>query len=404
MEPETSQPKLTKKRLWLGIASGVVAIAAIASGIYFGMDDATKTIVTPESTATATVTATAAPTPTPVATVAPVTDAGVTWLAAPEKVADLGLVKAVDIKNYSFGEVESTLYYKVGSDNGKDIVVMVGRYKEYGPGLAEGELQFVADGKGKYQFLSAHSGVKDSYANANTYYGFALTDKVSGTSDKVYASVAPQATLAVKGITVKAARSKGYGHWFATLEAAAPTVTSTNPKIKEYATTPYGQVYTVTTTPADTGYSVQFFLLKHFNGMSAAFDLNPAFMKDDGVAMITWNDGVANKDTYKYGFVGGCGFPYGVAIVDNVKSTDLVAAGKTNANETVYDFVDQNHKTVQVYYNAYAKANQSAISLTEYMKHHGVFVYKDALGRNVVFISTTYGYDAECGGPFYGVF
>lgn len=396
--------------MWLWVIGGVLLLAVISAGAYYlGKSNNPTVIPTISPTDTATTKPTSTPTSTTKPTtsaVTPVTDEGVTWLSEPQKLGDLGLVKAVkdDL------ELKGTTYYKIGTDNGKDIVILITTHDQGNTmGLAEGTLHFLDSGAGKYQYLttvSTYPEIREGDSpNVKIHKGFNFTDKVSGNNSKVYNSVTPQEKITINGVELKSARTKGYHHWFPTLEQAAPTVTFTNPKIKEYGMTPYGKIYTVSSVASEGNYTVQFFLLRHFNHMAATFDLRPAFMKDDNVPAVTWNDGMVNKDTYRLDFMGGCGFPYGVGILENAKSTDFKIAGKTSTNETVYDFTDKNNATVQKFYKAYSEYKQGeAISLDEYMKRHGVFAYKDGLGRYVLFVSTVYGIDAECGGPYYGVF
>ncbi len=395
-----------------------LAIAVVAVGGFYYKQNmknpSSDAAISP--TATATATSSIGPTSSPdAATVKPVTDPGVTWLAAPEKLADLGLLKFNKSASSedAGGEAQPIGYYKVGDDNGQSIIIADTQVENISPGLYQNLFYFLKTKNGKYERLTAYEPI--NFDNTK-YQGFEQTGVAQGTNDKVYKSLIKQETLTVKGATLKAVND---APWFPTLEEALPKINIYDSKrdlesvkkvsLKPYSDTAYGKLYSARML-TNSGYDVEVFLLRRFDQTTKVYDIRPDFIKDDNIPAITWKDGTKNTDSYRLDYIGGCGFPFGVGVIDTIKKTDLVEAGKTNTGEIIYDFANSNQPALKKFYDLYDEFGRSEKgvkqlnSIDEYRTQHGVIVYIDKLNRNVILINTSYGPNAECGGPYYRIF
>jgi hypothetical protein len=378
----------------------LIVILAGVCWMIKGQVNETTVAPTPDSSTTKT---------TPLATasaesIEPVTDAGVTWLAEPEKLGDLNLLKQTEDPKYQIGP---TVYFKVGTDNGKDIVVA--SYPSGGIGGNYSLLYLlVKNNDGGYDFLTHHS-VTATGSDKNNYGGVALTGNAKINDSKIYKSIEIQPTLKINNITftntnlshlstssVDSLDSSDLS-WFPEVQKSIQE--NKNVKFTKYASTPYGDLYRETTTQSDNLLNqYDQFLLKRFDNRVTEYQVRPTFIKDDGVPQITWNDGTVNKLTYRYDGSGGCGVYYAVVYASSLSEKDLTSAGKTSTGETIYEFKDKNHPIIQELHKAIVDKDGKP-TIEEYVAGRSVFVYKDKLDRFIIFNGGKYIIQAECGKP-----
>lgn len=117
------------------------------------------------------------------------------------------------------------------------------------------------------------------------------------------------------------------------------------------------------------------------------------FMGSDNIPNISWNEGVANQDTYQ---MDGCSLD--VATLPASAHSQLQIAGTASAGGAVYEFIDPTNPVVTRVYNAYATSldangvlqiRPDALSLTSYLAQHGLFVYKNPTGQLILYTNTT---------------
>lgn len=390
-------PKLALPKtflVWAGIGALVVGfilvVAFLATQPWKG--------VSPTPTPSVDATASPSPTPSPTASsISAVTDDGVTWLEKEEKISDQKLYKNLT-SYYTSGENAIT-YYKLGSDNGQDIIATTIPPDGLGGNAFE---MFVKTGTNSYEFIRNHSDEVTVAKSDNTSGPVEHADKVKTNTTKVYKSITVQNSLTLNNVKVTLRPAMfASGSYFGQFETLYKDY-----KLSEAGKTPYGTMYLARRQGTD-GTDVVTYLLRRPNNTYAYYYHVPTFVKDDGVPTITWSDGTTNKDAYRYDGTGGCGSVTYISVLDSsTKITDLVATGKTSTQETIYAFKDKNNKALQSYYSLMGgkyydqtKNDYSSITIEEFMAKHGAFVYKDPLGHLVFYTSLVYGLQVECGKP-----
>lgn len=405
--PPKPRPKI---RPWVSITAGtLVLLAAVgaAGSAYYQQVANKKEAASPSPTPSSTATASSneiTPSPTATATSSTpgasldkavsaslVTEAGVSWIAPPEALPDLGLLSAPK----DFGDMvpDSLHYFKVGSDSGKDIVMA--EYQYYGPGYDFILYHFLKESGDSYRLLTKHS---QERASDNTYAGLSLTAKVTGTSAKAYQALTYQESLTVNGAKLSA---KGnYPNLFS-IEQNPDTYTSPS-TLRRYADTAYGILYVLSLGKQEQGYGIEAFVLRRPNGTSIQYQLYPSFFKDDTVPTITWSNGDTNTDTYRLDGIASCGSPFGVTVINDANMADLAPAGTASTGETIYGFTNPNNAIVQAFYQPFVGTStfdDAPHSVEDYLKAHSLFVYKDKLNRLALFSGGKYALAAECGKP-----
>ncbi len=136
-----------------------------------------------------------------------------------------------------------------------------------------------------------------------------------------------------------------------------------------------------------------------------------------GILQATWNDGTRNGTAYEE-YPGGCGlsaYAYDkTGIVDPAK--DLVAVGKTDTGDTVYEYTNLHPDLKQYFKDTYfpslqsrsdkgplpSEAPQATLGnkwYAEFLKMHPIVFWVDPLGRVLEFYNTETIPLAECGKP-----
>lgn len=410
-KPNDSQPQQLQKPNWIIPATVLIILAAGVGALVYAtrykspLPATTTTEGTPgratttASSPTASVSSSTTATPTPL-----VTDTGVTWLSAPQKLGDLKLFKPISDSD-TFAGSQFT-YFKMGTDNGSDIIYAA--IQQIGPTDPDYAVFLKKDTT--YALVTSQT---TTYSDGK-YFGPALVDGISTDTKTVYASLQNPAKLQVGGATLTATGTPRH----LPFELIDPSYDGTTVGQK-LGDTAYGTVYhngqAGSSTPSTT--ELDLLYLKRQDSMLVNYQLVPSFINDAGVPQITWKDGTKNKDAYRYDGGGACGSASGVEVAAADISREITAVATANTGETIYAFSDTNNPIVTGYYDAYAidyskstydsngnttnKVYRSdAVSLADFnTKYHAVLVYKDALNRYVIFTNTTYGPQAECGKP-----
>ncbi len=129
-----------------------------------------------------------------------------------------------------------------------------------------------------------------------------------------------------------------------------------------------------------------------------------------GPTQLKWDAPYANTSTFRAHEVGGCGGIDCLRVLnaDEVKVDDIVQAGKTDAGDPIYIFKNQMNRTSHsVIYEVYESwFNYDAVNgqkppMEVFLRSVKVplFLWKDALGRWVVYKNTIAVPLAECGKP-----
>ena len=420
--------KPTKRPSAWAILAGVAGILIIGGGAIYAMTKEIKVTVTSKTvTSTPATTTTSSPSSTTTAaTVTPVTDDGVTWLNPPQKLAALHLFKNLD-KYFQYltegkaNPEDNITYLKVGTDHGHFIV-----YADVAAVDPGGDqiVAFIATDATHYKVLRSCSSDFSGYDSNVDYMGPDLADGITIDTTTTYKSLANQTTLTTNGLTFTQVPTKN------NLPPELLDTNATHLIGNKYAETAYGSLYrenpAAAPIPANESTNnapivLDVLYLQRPDSTVGAYQLaEPTFfIGGDMVPNILWADGTKNKDTYRDDGGGGCGSVNGVAIpAASDISNDITAIGKTSTNETIYGFKSIDNNIVTAYYNEYAEdfsksidatnaANSpkivyrdDVVSKTDYInKYHALFVYKDALNRNIIFSSTVYGSASECGKP-----
>lgn len=335
-----------------------------------------------------------------------ITDEGVTWLAKPEKITtSLNLIgPSATTKPEESGLVTNIEnlqeYYKVGTENGKDILLLF--LSPDGPGYP-GVFTLLKTGSNQYELITKNSESLDDW-------DVTLSKAVTKNATKEYASVTVQEKLTVNGITYEATGQRKF--------FPQELFDGTQPKTlgKKIVNTPYGPLFFSAPygdVPADRPIDISTIYLKRPDQTLGSYKVSlPNFYTDDNVPQITWNDGTKNTEGYRYDGGGGCGSASGVAVPINDVSKEITKVGTTSSGEPIYSFSSADHPIVKAFYSEYSAngkvwdysgsepVERDAVSREDFFsKYHAVVLYKDVLNRYVILSSNTYGSQAECGKP-----
>lgn len=299
-------------------------------------------------------------------------------------------------------------YYKVGDDNGKDIILAFVPFN----GPSEPAKIMLIRQNNAYTIVCSQSTACDQQGvyNGPEYTNLVNTD---------FYDYVPRALKLPKNLVVKEGLlyPVGYSYskfFFSDYEKKDDTRTTS---LTKFADTPWGPLYAYNVKVGGENVPefnplLQQYVLKLADGEARTYQMHPQFVGDDNVLLTTWNDGQVNKDAYSWNMTnGGCGASGFVEVLPDGEVGDLVAVGKTVNGEVIYGFKNSNNATLKGHYSYLAngtyyyydsktgESNQIPISIDEYNAKHSVVVYKDSFGRYDVFVNQSFGTGAECGKP-----
>lgn len=311
--------------------------------------------------------------------VVPVSDAGVTWLATPEKLADLGLFKSA---SNSVESITSAIYYKVANlDNNGSIILASAEINSMGSPVI---IRFKKDKDGKYQYLLKHSYQTDTNEASKI-----LKDGVTIDYTTIYQSLSAPAFLTVNGVTLKSTLSEYSRKMYKDL--TSPT---------EVANSEYGKIYQTFGT-ATNGLNGSTLNLRLPDYSIVSYTNKFAFMPDDDIALITWKD--STKNTAKYtpeGYVGCArgGTDNIIANTTNI-ATRLLNAGQTNTGDKINTVAATDDVMKAAYENYKIGRTKDVLTIEAFAAKNPIFIWKDGFGDYVVFTGRDYAGLAECGKP-----
>ena len=192
-----------------------------------------------------------------------------------------------------------------------------------------------------------------------------------------------------------------------------------NNLLKRVFTDPiYGDFYTTDSSKVNDQngnsiYANYGFYVKAPDGTFKVYSPAIDFMGPGDVPEVTWNDGQKNTSQFSYQGAAKCGASKYADVVDNdIKISDLVLTGKTNAGGTIYEYADKNAKYLKDFYQEdvnYIKDFPEAgagkkftknMTYDQFVGSHVVFFWKDSFGRLLRFINQDYFINpGGCGKP-----
>lgn len=140
------------------------------------------------------------------------------------------------------------------------------------------------------------------------------------------------------------------------------------------------------------------------DGTVHQYDVEVAFVNDELIPNVTWNDGKKNTAVYTYTDVNGCGSTNSFSVVTPDVATvanDMIAIGKTSTGDTVYGLKNSNHALLKdMYENDYYIADgEKKVPYATFVASRPMFFWVEPFGRVVRFTSAAYRPLAECGKP-----
>lgn len=312
----------------------------------------------------------------------------VAWLKEPEKLSEKLDIFAAQGEIADADELEGTTYYKVGTDDGKDLLVVTP--SQDGPGSLN-VLFLIKDDGSHFRLFQAHS---STFTDVGDYSGWPLSEKVAVDVPTTYPSLKYQSKLFIDNVILENPYK-----WMTFYTDSWSGLGEDPDQYSVFAQTDYGTLYRHQSSTDDKStFSGEIFVLVRPNFTTTTYEVPVTFVTDDGLPRVTWADGTKNADQYRYDGFGGCGSG-GPAVLKKVYEKDLKATGKTVTGENIYEFATATHPTLKEFYDSYVAGQEDPISQEEYFARHGVFAYKDGAGRYLLFSSLKYGVAAECGKP-----
>jgi hypothetical protein len=358
---------------------------------------------------------------------------GVTWLAKPEPRGALGLVSGWWNAPSSYMPTE-LLYYKIGEDNGREILVTFipceGMCLSYGDGVIVARGGNV-DGEG-YEVLTQHTPgfVFNTIDNLNTEEG---GDRITLSNAQpndtlVYENLVPPDNL--EDLLVGRLGKVSNTAFMRASNFSANT--ELNP---EYLQTIDSDVLTEVEFVQDTLYGPLFrvkraslsfeagdgrsttgrtqlvsYRLRLPGGMSIRYNQKLPFVGDDSVPLFTWSNGAKNIDTYRSDGRASCGGWGAVEVVSKDDASHLenevVKVGSTQSGEPIFSLPSTDYWLMSLVFGPEQRQRYDAtlddfvaVSANDFLADHGVVLYKDTFGQYIVLVNTRYGGGAECAKP-----
>jgi hypothetical protein len=321
--------------------------------------------------------------------------AGVTWLARPEKIADQGLI-FLDPEVFSSGH--NVTYLKLGTVNDSDIIMSI--IPCSGMCFSDEVIMLLRIGT-KFSILKKYSSILDF--NDLRDYSFNIRGDVA--LDSSTSLIALDVTaLPFKG----AALQVGKDYNGKIIYSPYSPLSSSDDQGSEFLVdTSFGPLF-METNYMEEGV-VRAYHVRTAPGLWVEYDLPFNFIGDDGVPQITWLDGTSNTTYYRSGGMGGCGLGGATEqAATRVEMADLTLAGTTSDGKAVYSISNEKHPLVRrifamtdgiVYEYQDGVSSTYTITPAQFVAERGVLIIEDDLGYQNIFNHGTYGPQAECAKP-----
>lgn len=386
---------LIHRKLFIGITF-LIVVGLVAVGAYkLGGRQTAQNIPSGLGSSTPEVPAVAVPEVTQPEQTTPPTQAEteIVWLSSMQKIANLTILNQ---QNDPGDPLEiSYQYYKVGTDNGNDIILALRNVAAMGGGT--NKLLFRQTGTNTYELLANHSD-KIIYVDADGSYTWPKIENAPLNTTLLYKSIEEPALITVSGTKLKRVESRFESPVFD--EVMSPSNRRDN-EIKQIAVLPQGTLYEKSLSyNKDAVYKHFTYFLQLRNGLVAYYAPTFDFINSDYVPQITWNDGTKNTESFRIDGAGGCGSTlYTAALLEN-SPQDFVQVGTTRTGEAIYSFQNPNNSVVRWFIEqTYVPKGSSRMTPEEYIAYHALVFYKTGIGKIIVLSNNAYGPAAECGKP-----
>lgn len=322
-------------------------------------------------------------------------DPGITWINPPEVIADQPIYN--DQALNSIGE-EKIHYYKIGqTETGSEILLSL--FPELGMGATYRTFRFFKDQDDKISFISHSS---DSDRDLLENYGTIFQDGVSFNYAKLRSVTAPD-FLDYNGEVLQ----KNYPPY---TTDSADFIYQDNGRLTKLELTEYGQIFSKDTESVDYQSVIfQQLILRLPDYSLTYYTIKPKFITDNNVPIITWQDNTKNSTVFNNnGLASGCsssGLGTRDTIVKNVEASRFSEAGVSSDGAKIYLPKNAEDLLYQDAYKNYsigrseATNAEKAISYDSFVTKKPIFLYKDGLGRYILFNNADFSPLAECGKP-----
>jgi hypothetical protein len=174
--------------------------------------------------------------------------------------------------------------------------------------------------------------------------------------------------------------------------------------VKVFSTLELGDVYTEDQSSYTNanGYVIRSknaFYVKSPDGSQISYSLDIPISGQDGVSIVTWNDGKKNTFEYAFQALGGCGASNYRDIAE-INESVLNKTGTAIDGSQVFEYKDLNNTELQDSYEGiYVPEGETKISYAKFVASHPIFFWKDPFGKLIRFSTKQYMSGAECGKP-----
>jgi hypothetical protein len=331
-----------------------------------------------------------------------ITQAGVTWLAAPVSLGDLQLLESVD------GLFQFT-YYQIGSRDNEQIVFVQTPCE----GMCEADhLVLIVDANNKATVLKKNS--SSDVDPESEWSVVRLAPGVLVDSEYQLDALLPEEKITASNTLPTIIRF----NWSQSIQSIS--IFSESYFNANQDNSPFRNVEFITDTdwgPLFSSYSASevgtadyIYAIRLPGGLYAAYDeAKLDFVTDDRVPQITWTDGGKNTDPYRGDRLTGCGGGGPEVLLEQLTAPAIELVGTTITGDKVYNVVNENNPliqrvfemtdgTVYEYDTTTGLSKTTKITPAEFITKKGVLIVEN-LGRQLVFTNSKYGPQAECGKP-----
>ncbi len=348
---------------------------------------------------TATTTSSATPAASPSATPSGLVDGDITWLAEPQAIGNLKLIKDNAAIEQNHPGKGTATYYKVGTRAGLDVILA--QMQPDGPSFSDDGFLFVQESalKDHYDLVTDYNAITVSAyqtsadSNDKPYDNFTNLVIPAG---RPFPSLSLPGTIVQDGVTFESD-----GDSYALYSSLVKTAVSET----VYKQTTWGPLYMVSQSKLEDGSTIQTILLRRHDGTGQYYTVKAAtFLGDDQIPVVTWTDNSKNTSTYRKDGGGGCGSATGLNTVPDLSG--WVKSGTGSDGTVIYEPADiTNNGIVKKwfalingdYYDS--DGTKHTISYADFTKKHPILAYKDAASQVRILRNTTFGLSAECGKP-----
>lgn len=347
-------------------------------------------------TTTSTTTTTENATSKPSTAVKQIEDPGITWTVPPEVIADQPIYNDDALK---YAGEEKIRYYKIGTTN-TDNEILLSLFPENGMGASYRTFRFFKDQNSNISFISnASDDDRNLLENNNPIF----KTEVSYDSTKFRSVTAPEFLdysneVLEKTSTPYSVEPKDFIYQESSELVKANLTEYGQIFIKEVKSDEYKSTSRQQLVLRLADYSLQYYVVKS------------KFITDNEIPIITWSDGTKNTIAYSKGGLGGSCGTFGIweAVAIDAATSRFTEAGTTSDGSKVYVPKETSDLLFKDAYKNYSvgrvaseggSGDQIALAENVFVTKRPIFLYKDGIGRYILFNSSDFAPLAECGKP-----